>query len=677
MDPLDFLTKEELIRFFHCKKTEMSCMEEPHIFLHQLRDHNLVPEKLYKKVIKMKSKERRKDGVYQILDWLEKERSDSVHVFWSCVFRDHILQKYPVLRLLRNSLLDGSFRAYENLPEPEYQTERENEPAQVKETSVNQKKSGRKRKQSADETEKEEEEAPGPSCLSTPNQKKSAKKPMFSSPVRKGEKQNIWTWGLFKSQLPVTCGDKEGTLYRDKLARGGACIYSEGRWFTPSSFESFGGKGSWKNWKQSIRCQKTPLQKLLEVPTLQLTESPKKAICSLHTKGGAVFRMDFCSADDIITVSFCSYSVRKHPPVHLEAPAHVSIQRDMPSVKLQANCEVVCESELLCSCLLVSEASVEVESSDEDVLYEQSEGGEEEDREREQGVEEEEDEEEDDTGPVDPVFQSPSLPVSCGSLSGVLYKCRFASGSRSKSIRTEECWFTPVEFVKQEVTLTDGHWKKDIRCHDKTVNYLLKKKILAVHSLLCSCDLCSTNDQDQQNQDNDDVCFICDSNSGDLLCCDECPRAFHYHCHIPAVQDDTLGDTWACTYCVLKANQRWWQFQHMSEKEALDSSISQYTLHCEYLLLRMYREDIQHVFTKDPTTTVPGYSRVIPHPMWLDRVKTKLQKKEYKKLGQFVSDVRLIFKNCHIFNKSNEFGMLGHKLSELFEKDFQTIFTIQ
>lgn len=47
MDPLDFLTQEELIKFFHCKKTEISCMEEPHTFLNQLRDHNLVPEDLY------------------------------------------------------------------------------------------------------------------------------------------------------------------------------------------------------------------------------------------------------------------------------------------------------------------------------------------------------------------------------------------------------------------------------------------------------------------------------------------------------------------------------------------------------------------------------------------------------------------------------------------------------
>lgn len=47
MDPLDFLTQEELLRFFRHKKTEMSCMDQPHIFLSQLRDYGLVSEKLY------------------------------------------------------------------------------------------------------------------------------------------------------------------------------------------------------------------------------------------------------------------------------------------------------------------------------------------------------------------------------------------------------------------------------------------------------------------------------------------------------------------------------------------------------------------------------------------------------------------------------------------------------
>lgn len=48
MDPMDFLEPEELLRFFHCHKTEMSCMENPHTFLSQLRDHNLIPESRYK-----------------------------------------------------------------------------------------------------------------------------------------------------------------------------------------------------------------------------------------------------------------------------------------------------------------------------------------------------------------------------------------------------------------------------------------------------------------------------------------------------------------------------------------------------------------------------------------------------------------------------------------------------
>ncbi|XP_036420038.1 nuclear body protein SP140-like protein isoform X2 [Colossoma macropomum] len=615
MDPLDFLNKEDLIRFFHCKKTEMSCMEEPNIFLHQLRDHNLVPEKLYKKVVKMRCKEKRKDGVYQILDWLEKERSDSVYLFWTCVFKDHILQKYPVLRLLRNSLMDGSFRVYENLPDPVGQTERENEPAQIKETTAKEKKKGTKRKKSAEETE--EDEQPGPSCPSTPNLKKPAKKLMFSSP-KKGDKGDIWTWALFKSHLPVTCGDKEGTLYRDKLARGGKCILSNRRWFTPASFENFAGKGRSKNWKLSIRCQKTPLQKLIKDGHLQ---SPlRKRRCVKE------------SQQVLLPVS-SSESSSPH-----------------------------------------SESSAEMEHSGEEVLEEQSEEEEEESEEDE--AEAEDEAEEGETGPVDPsLFQTPSLPVRCGSVSGVLYKCRFASGSRSKSIRTEECWLTPEEFVKQELTLIDGHWKKDIRCHGKTLNYLLKKKILSVHSLLCICSLCSSNDQ-AQDQDNDDECFICNT-EGDLLCCDECPRAFHNQCHLPAVQDDSLGEKWVCTFCVLKANQSWWQPTQMTEEEALGSSISQYILHCQYLLLCMYKEDIEHVFTGDPTKTISGYSKVIPDPMWLDRVKTKLQNKQYKTLDQFVSDVRLIFRNCHNFNKGNDvFDKLGSRLEEVFEKEFQTIFDI-
>uniref|UniRef100_A0A3B5MJN2 SAND domain-containing protein n=1 Tax=Xiphophorus couchianus TaxID=32473 RepID=A0A3B5MJN2_9TELE len=89
---------------------------------------------------------------------------------------------------------------------------------------------------------------------------------LFSSASpRKGEAGEIWTWPLYKTQLPVTCGEVEGTLIRDKLAKGQPCIQVDKQRFTPSEFEKFAGKGSAKNWKLSIRCKDTPLGKLIKV----------------------------------------------------------------------------------------------------------------------------------------------------------------------------------------------------------------------------------------------------------------------------------------------------------------------------------------------------------------------------------------------------------------------------
>lgn len=38
--------------------------------------------------------------------------------------------------------------------------------------------------------------------------------------MKKGEKNDYWNWPIYKSYLPVTCGQKEGTLSRDRLAKG-------------------------------------------------------------------------------------------------------------------------------------------------------------------------------------------------------------------------------------------------------------------------------------------------------------------------------------------------------------------------------------------------------------------------------------------------------------------------
>uniref|UniRef100_A0A8C1PEP3 Nuclear body protein SP140-like protein n=1 Tax=Cyprinus carpio TaxID=7962 RepID=A0A8C1PEP3_CYPCA len=583
MEPLNFLTTEELLFFLHRKKTEISCIEQPHRLLTQLRDHDLVPEKLFENVKKMRSREQKEKGIYEVLDWVEKNKPQYMHQFWRCVFEDHILQLYPTLRMLRKNLLDGTFKFDEKHPDVE--TPAEEEKSEGKAEKVKEK--NYKRKRSKDDRSSEDSDDLGSSSASTPSQKEPA------SLVKKGDKQEIWKWPVYETHLPVTCGDKEGTLYRVKMPRGEKCILSQGRWFTLNDFERFAGKEKCKNWKLSIRCGNTPLKKLIEEEHLQC------------------------------------------PP--MERRKRTCVQKNMNKLFPVSSSESSSEDS--------ETSSSSVEESDAENFQEQGwRGGRTEIRGR---VEEEEE----DVADLS-VFQAHSLPVTCVSLTGTLYKYRFATGIRGKCIRTEEKWFTPEEFVKQEPTLTDGHWKKDVLCHEKMLNFLIKMV-----------------------QNNDDECYVCHSR-GDLVCCDECPRAFHSQCHLPAVHGDSPGE-WICTFCVLRTSQQWRVSSNMSEQEALDAPVSQYRLHCHYLLLCVYREDIQKVFVEDPRQTVPRYSEFISQPMWLDRIKQKLESGEYQTVRAFVSDFQLIFSNCRTFNRDNVFGRMGPWLKKMFEEEFKKIFSIQ
>ncbi|XP_052409043.1 uncharacterized protein LOC127953786 isoform X3 [Carassius gibelio] len=665
MDPLDLLTNEELLFFFHRKKTEISCIEQPHRLLTQLRDHDLVPEKLFETMIKIRSPEQKEKRFYVVLDWLEKNRPQDINQFWSCVFEDHILTQYPTLRILRNNLLEiieskgkaekGQEKSYTGKRKKDEKTSEDNidphffsaftpkrrkpdkkpsfctsnlfeKPPDVETLKEEEESKGKvekgkdksyTRKRSKDDRSSEDSDDPGPSSTSTPKRRKPDTKPSFSSPMKKEDKKEMLMLPVHEAQLPVTCGHKEGTLYRNKLSRvGEKCILSHGRWFTPADFEKFAGKEKCKNWKSSIRCRNMTLKKLIEEGHLQCPQRKnRKKTC-------------------------VQKNMNKRFPVSSNKSSSAETSSSL------------------------------MEESDAEDFQEQ--GGRSEGTEFRGRVEEEEEVEEDMADLS--VFQAPSLPVTCVSLTGTLYKYRFASGSRGKCIRTEEKWFTPEEFVKQEPTLTDGLWKKDILCYGKTLNFLLQKKVLRIHSLLCECVKCSTQEEDMLAQKNDDECYVCHS-EGDLVCCDECPRAFHSHCHLPAVHGDSPGE-WICTLCVLRNNQQWRDTSNMSEKEAFNAPVSQYILHCHYLLLCVYRKDIQKVFVEDPRQTVRRYSKFITEPMWLDRIKQKLDSRKYQTVGAFVSDFQLIFSNCSMFNKDNEFGRMGARLKQMFEEEFRKIFKI-
>ncbi|XP_037544409.1 nuclear body protein SP140-like protein [Nematolebias whitei] len=213
------------------------------------------------KVIRMKSKENLKKEIYDLLDWIEMKRSEHIPMFWKCVFKEIILSQYPTLKMMRNSLLDGSFQFDTLLPE---KMEEEDEDQEESPMSSEDDDSGKKKRKVRKMSTESDEVLPGPSAQLTPRQKKKSKKIHFSSPLKKGTKGEIWTWPLYKSQLPVTCGGVEGTLIRDRLAKGEKCILAKKQWFTPTDFEKFAGKGSTKNWKLSIRCMDTPVGQLIK-----------------------------------------------------------------------------------------------------------------------------------------------------------------------------------------------------------------------------------------------------------------------------------------------------------------------------------------------------------------------------------------------------------------------------
>ncbi|XP_071027592.1 nuclear body protein SP140-like protein [Oncorhynchus clarkii lewisi] len=628
---MDFLTDEELLRFFRCSRTEMSCMEQPHTFLNQLRDHHLIPEEMYKKLIRMRSKELREKGVYQVLDWVEAERPNSIKVFWNCVFRDHLLQQYPTLRLLRNRLLDGSFTFYEKLPkkvekeeeeedkkkasaegeEEDEEEEKEEDKKKASEEVEEEEKTRRKNSKEKERSESAEEEQPSTSTQSNPSQKRKVQSPTNCFPSRKGEKDDIWTWPIYKTQLPVTCGDKEGILIRNKLAKGERCIVVQGRWFTPSGFEEFGVKKSRKNWKYSIRCRNTTLGKLIQEG--HLTSPDFKRRKSAQAKRA---RFPFNQSAGSITES----------EEDDEEEKEAEQEREEGERRDQAN-----------------------------TAGESSTGG-------------------SHCGVKKSVFK-----VTCGAINGMLHKDRFASGSCGKSIRTELRWMTPVEFVKGESALEDPSWKNDIQWDGKPHSLLIESKILVIHSLLCKCKLCSPTAKDRHDQDNDDDCFICRS-QGSLICCDECPRSFHQRCHLPNVDDTMLGDNlpWVCTFCVLRASQPWRYPSQKTYQKALTCRISDHLLECQYLLLCLYQADKDHIIVADPCINVKNYTSVIKTPIWLDRVVEKLQQNLYQSVQHFVSDVLLIFTNCATFNRDNaEFRGMGERLKDLFEREFKSTFSIQ
>ncbi|XP_054441532.1 sp110 nuclear body protein [Pteronotus mesoamericanus] len=253
-------------------------------------------------------------------------------------------------------------------------------------------------------------------------------------------------------------------------------------------------------------------------------------------------------------------------------------------------------------------------------------------------------------------FQSPVLPVTCGTLKGTLYLEKMKAGSPRMCIKTEDGnWLTPSEFEAEGKGKISKKWKRNVRCGGKTLEQLAKDRLVHFPSSL------------KRERENADECEVC-CRGGRLLCCDTCPRAFHEDCHIPPAE--AQRSPWSCTFCRIKESSG--SRQCGREPEGLARPMEpEEQLKCEFLLLKTYCHPRSTFFAKTPCN-IQDYGEPFREAMWLDLVKERLAEKVYT-VAWFVRDMRLIFHNHKIFYKASNFGQVGLDLETEFEKDLKEV----
>nr|XP_008529994.1 PREDICTED: nuclear autoantigen Sp-100 isoform X11 [Equus przewalskii] len=277
-------------------------------------------------------------------------------------------------------------------------------------------------------------------------------------------------------------------------------------------------------------------------------------------------------------------------------------------------------------------------------------------------------------------FRLPELPVTCGEVKGILYKEKMKEGISEKCIQSEgQSWFTLREFEVKGNYGPSKNWKLSVRCAGWPLKFLIEKGFLPNPPRKRKKQAVPGSHDDafvDPYPQNSNECEVC-CTRGQLFCCDTCPRSFHEKCHIQLIDADR--NPWSCIFCSMEIIQERCsenQQRHQESEVLKRQMLHEEKLKCEFLLLKIYSCSESPFFASKPYYSKQAFWSQ-RKPMWLNKVKKKLNKKMYARVEGFVRDMRLIFQNHRAFYKDRKFVRLGLQLEDKFENNFKNIFAIQ
>lgn len=90
----------------------------------------------------------------------------------------------------------------------------------------------------------------------------------------------------------------------------------------------------------------------------------------------------------------------------------------------------------------------------------------------------------------------------------------------------------------------------------------------------------------------------------------------------------------------------------------------------ELMSKKFYSINFPFLQPVDPVAlNIPNYFDIVKEPMDLGSIQTKLANNQYENGDEFEKDVRLVFKNCYLFNpEGNDVHSMGQRLEQVFDK---------